>query len=86
MCARVLDEPLETMDRAMRDLICEWTRARRAAGATVLIATHDLQPFAASVDMVVVVDAGRIGAVPASALGSAVDRAAAIEELAADVH
>src|SRR6185503_3559452 len=33
----VLDEPLETMDLAMRDLICAWVRVRHAAGATILI-------------------------------------------------
>ena len=82
----VLDEPLETMDRAMRDLICEWTRERRAAGATVLVATHDFQPFAESVDVVIVVESGRIRVVPASELGSIADRNSAIETLASNAR
>ena len=76
----ILDEPLETMDQAMRDLIIAWTRERRSLGATVLLATHDLQPFAADADAVVVVRDGAVRLVPASELGH--DRLAALEGLA----
>ena len=79
----VLDEPLETMDHAMRDLICDWVRARRAAGATILIATHDLQPFAADVDTAIVVRDGSARVADASELGPAADRLAYLERLAA---
>lgn len=79
----VLDEPLETMDHAMRDLICDWVRARRAAGATVLIATHDLQPFAPGVDRAVVVHDGTVRLVQASELGSPAERLSHLERLAA---
>ena len=41
----VLDEPLETMDRAMRAMIVAWARERAAAGAAVLVATHAIDPF-----------------------------------------
>ena len=64
----VLDEPLETMDLAMRDLICSWVRERRAIG-TVLVATHDFEPFAADVDSAIVVHGGVVRVVPSSELG-----------------
>lgn len=79
----VLDEPLETMDHAMRDLICDWVRARRTAGATILIATHDLQPFAGDVDTAIVVRDGSARVADASELGPAADRLAYLERLAA---
>lgn len=43
----LLDEPLEGMDRAMQEAIVSWVRGLDAAGATVAVATHDLDPFAA---------------------------------------
>jgi ABC-type multidrug transport system ATPase subunit len=76
----ILDEPLETMDHAMRDLIIEWTRERCAIGATVLLATHDLQPFAEDVDSVIVVRNGALRVVRAADLGA--DRLVALERLA----
>lgn len=79
----ILDEPLETMDLAMRDLIIEWTRDRRAAAATVVIATHDLEPFAADVDSVIVVRDGTLHTVAPAQLEAAGDRLAALEQLAA---
>jgi ABC-type multidrug transport system ATPase subunit len=66
----ILDEPLETMDQAMRDLIIAWTQERRSRGATVLLATHDLQPFAEVVDSVIVVREGGIRVVSAEQLGA----------------
>ena len=66
----ILDEPLETMDQAMRDLIIAWTRERRSLGATVLLATHDLEPFAEDVDTVVVVRRGAVRVVAPSELGA----------------
>ena len=56
----VLDEPLETMDRPTRAAIVRWAAARRAAGAAVLVATHDVAPFAPFTDAVLVVAAGRV--------------------------
>ena len=79
----VLDEPLETMDHAMRDLICAWVRARRAAGATILIATHDLQPFASDADAAIVLRGGSARFVDATELGPVDDRLARLEHLAA---
>ena len=76
----ILDEPLETMDHAMRELIIAWTRERRAAGATVVLATHDLEPFAEDVDSVIVVREGTVRAVSRGELG--VDRLRALQTLA----
>ena len=56
----ILDEPMETMDAATRVLVREWVLARRDAGAAVLLATHDTEPFAGSVDRVLEMSAGRI--------------------------
>jgi len=42
----LLDEPLEGMDRVMQQLIVEWLEREVAAGATVLVATHEIGPFA----------------------------------------
>ena len=78
----VLDEPLETMDHAMRDLICDWVRRRRIAGATILIATHDLQPFAADVDAAIVIRDGSARVADAAELGSTEDRLTHLERLA----
>ena len=55
----VLDEPLEAMDRGMRVTIVEWVAERRAAGAAVLVATHELAPFMPLVDRTLVVADGR---------------------------
>ena len=43
----LLDEPLEAMDRGMRDDIRSWVDRLLARGALVLVATHDIEPFAA---------------------------------------
>jgi len=41
----LLDEPLETMDRAMRQWLTSWIADASARGATVVVATHDVEPF-----------------------------------------
>ena len=42
----ILDEPLETMDRAIREDILVWVDHILASGAAVVIATHQIEPFA----------------------------------------
>ena len=42
----LLDEPLETLDRAAREGVLAWTDGLVAAGAAVLVVSHDLAPFA----------------------------------------
>lgn len=56
----VLDEPLETMDAAMHGFICDWVVSRRAVGATVLVATHEIRPFASSTDALIAVRKGDV--------------------------
>lgn len=60
----VLDEPLEAMDRPTRAAVVRWVAERRADGAAVLVATHELAPFAAITDRVLVVAAGRVAWAP----------------------
>jgi len=55
----VLDEPLETLDRGMRDAIVDWTNAALDRGARVLVATHELEPFLARASRAVSFEAGR---------------------------
>ena len=77
----LLDEPLEGMDRGFRAELVSWLGSRLAAGSTVVVASHDLEPFAAEVDRVVTFDGGRCrleDALPP--LGTA--RWALLEELA----
>ena len=54
----LLDEPLETMDRGMRTAIIAWIRERLACGATVVVATHEVEPFAPMASRAVIVEAG----------------------------
>jgi len=42
----LLDEPLEAMDRRMRDDILVWIEGRVSDGASVVIVSHALDPFA----------------------------------------
>jgi ABC-type multidrug transport system ATPase subunit len=60
----VLDEPLETMDRPTRELVVEWVRARVIANATVLVATHEIEPFLALATRALVVRGGAVTGVP----------------------
>ncbi|MBI3449309.1 MAG: ABC transporter ATP-binding protein [Acidobacteria bacterium] len=55
----LLDEPLETLDRAMRDEVLAWVRSLLAASASVVVVTHDIEPFAASASRAVTVRGGR---------------------------
>ena len=42
----LLDEPLEAMDRGARELILTWIDRLVEAGASVVVVSHDLEPFA----------------------------------------
>ncbi len=79
----VLDEPLETMDHRMRGQITAWVRDRRAAGAAVLIATHDLEPFTADADAAVVMRGGLAELVALDANATPSARLLELERLAA---
>ena len=54
----LLDEPLEAMDRAMRDWLTSWITGASKRGATVVVATHDVEPFVALAQRAIVVAAG----------------------------
>ena len=41
----LLDEPLEAMDRPMRQWLTSWITDASAREATIVIATHDVEPF-----------------------------------------
>ena len=43
--ALLLDEPLEAMDRPMRLWLTSWISDASARDATIVIATHDVEPF-----------------------------------------
>ena len=55
----LLDEPLEAMDRDARDAILAWVDALIAGGALVVVASHDLEPFAPRAARALAVRAGR---------------------------
>jgi len=41
----LLDEPLESMDREMKESLLRWIRESARRGATVLLVTHTVEPF-----------------------------------------
>jgi len=43
----LLDEPLDALDRRIADDVLTWIRDRTAAGATVAVVSHAIEPFAA---------------------------------------
>lgn len=55
----LLDEPLEAMDRGAREDILAWLESRLTAGATVIVVSHDIEPFAARADRALTVRDGR---------------------------
>jgi ABC-2 type transport system ATP-binding protein len=54
----LLDEPLEAMDRAMRDWLTTWITNASARGATIVVATHDVEPFVTLAQRALVVASG----------------------------
>ena len=54
----LLDEPLEAMDRAMRSWLTSWITAASERDATVIVATHDVEPFVALARRAIVVARG----------------------------
>ncbi len=55
----LLDEPLEAMDRAAREDILAWIDRLLAAGAAVLVVSHELAPFVERAARAVTVAEGR---------------------------
>lgn len=46
----ILDEPLEALDRAMREMMLSWVDKSVIEGTAVVLATHDIEPFASRAD------------------------------------
>ncbi len=63
----LLDEPLETLDRSMRDTLLDWLGRRVQAGATVLVSTHEIEPFLAQAAGIITVVAGAVRSMSLSA-------------------
>ncbi len=77
----LLDEPLEALDRALRDRVLEWIDTLVGEGATVLVVSHQLDPFASLATTVVSVQASRaLG--PIALRGDPSERLALLERLA----
>jgi ABC-type Mn2+/Zn2+ transport system ATPase subunit len=55
----LLDEPLEAMDRAIREEILVWIDRLIAAGTCVVIATHEIEPFIEKAARALTVRAGK---------------------------
>ena len=54
----LLDEPLETLDRSMRELLLGWLGERINDGATVVVSTHEIEPFLDRAIGIVTVESG----------------------------
>lgn len=53
----LFDEPLETLDRSTRELLLGWLNEQIDDGATVVVSTHEIEPFLArSTGVVSVID------------------------------
>jgi ABC-type multidrug transport system ATPase subunit len=77
----LLDEPLEAMDRGAREDILAWIDSRLGDGATVVVVSHDIAPFAARADRAITVKDGlcvSLGELP----GDAEQRMNLLERLA----
>jgi ABC-type multidrug transport system ATPase subunit len=49
----LLDEPLESLDRRIREAALEWIFRLAAAGSAVLVVSHEIDPFAGRADRAV---------------------------------
>ncbi len=77
----LLDEPLGGVDRSFRGELVRWISERRAAGGTVVVVSHELDPFAGLADRAVSLVGGRCRAIdPLPRPGP--DRFAALDQLA----
>jgi len=76
----LLDEPLEALDRAMREQVLAWIEGRRSEGAAVILVTHQIEPFVAATERAVAWRGGRPAVVPMPQ--GAPERRACLERLA----
>lgn len=64
----LLDEPLEALDRGAREDLLAWVDSLLAAGAAVIVVSHEIEPFVPRASRALSVRAGRCvdaGALPA---------------------
>jgi ABC-2 type transport system ATP-binding protein len=59
----LLDEPLEALDRKVREAALDWIFGLAAAGSTVVVVSHEIEPFAARAERAVGLVLGRPAAV-----------------------
>jgi ABC-2 type transport system ATP-binding protein len=59
----LLDEPLEGMDRKIKEEILAWTDKRLDAGATMIVVSHAIEPFLPSVSRAVTVKDGSVSVI-----------------------
>ncbi|MFL6196351.1 MAG: ATP-binding cassette domain-containing protein [Thermoanaerobaculia bacterium] len=55
----LLDEPLEALDRGAREDLLAWTGRLAAAGATVVVVSHEIEPFSPLAARALAVQGGR---------------------------
>ena len=72
----LFDEPLETLDRSMRELLLGWLEGRISDGATVIVSTHEIEPFLERAAGVVTVVAGVVRRIELPADGAGRSRIA----------
>ena len=77
----LLDEPLESLDRALRDRVLAWIEGLRAQGATLVVVSHQLEPFVPLATAAVTVRNGRVVG-PIDLPVSDADRLVILERLA----
>lgn len=77
----LLDEPLDAMDRGMRERILKWIEGVCRSAGLVVVVTHELEPFVDMVTRVIAVDRGRVRVID-ELPPSSVERAAMLERLA----
>lgn len=58
--ALALDEPTRGLDRAAKEILARWLRARAAEGIAVVVATHDVEFAAAFAERVLLMADGRL--------------------------
>lgn len=70
----LLDEPLNALDEATRDVVDDVLREHTQRGGTVLVATHDLGRLSESFDQVIYLREGRIERIEDLACGHALNK------------
>lgn len=81
----LLDEPLEGMDRKIKEEILAWTEKRLEAGATMIVVSHVIEPFLQAVSKAVTVKDGSVALLEELPPNSE-DRLVLLDNLAKGIH